>query len=457
MKELVQKQNDFFHSQATKNINNRLTLLRSLKKEIINREKDIIKAIFMDFGKSDFETSSSEIGVVLSELNKTINNLKKLSKPKFVLPSILNFPSSAKIYKVPYGNVLIISPWNYPFNLAMIPFIGAIAAGNTVVLKPSELTSNTSKIIEEIINKVFEERYATVVQGAAKVAQELLEQKWDYIFFTGSVRIGKLVYKAAAANLTPVTLELGGKSPCIVDSTADLKIASRRIVWGKFLNGGQTCIAPDYILIEQNIKDKFIKLLKEEIKIAYGKNPQKTKDYPRIINKANFIRLADMLDNEKIVFGGVLHEKDLYISPTIVDNPELNSKLMQGEIFGPILPVISYFDTKEIEKVIEHYPNPLSFYIFSKRRKFKKYLINKFSFGGAVVNDTVVHFINDRLPFGGVGESGLGAYHGKYSFNTFSREKSVVTRYTWLDIPIRYLPSDNFKKKVIRFLLTGRL
>ncbi len=456
MKELVQKQNDFFHSQATKNINNRLTLLRSLKKEIINREKDIIKAIFMDFGKSDFETSSSEIGVVLSELNKTINNLKKLSKPKFVLPSILNFPSSAKIYKVPYGNVLIISPWNYPFNLAMIPFIGAIAAGNTVVLKPSELTLNTSKIIEEIISNVFEEQYATVVQGAAKVAQELLEQKWDYIFFTGSVRIGKLVYKAAAANLTPVTLELGGKSPCIVDSTADLKVAARRIVWGKFLNGGQTCIAPDYILIEQNIKDKFIQLLKEEINIAYGDNPQNSPDYPRIINKANFIRLADMLDYEKIVFGGVLDEKELYISPTIIDNPGLDSKLMQGEIFGPILPVNSYVEIKEIESIIERYPNPLSFYIFSKSRKFKKYLIDKFSFGGAVVNDTVVHFINDRLPFGGVGESGLGAYHGKYSFNTFSREKSVVTRYTRLDIPIRYLPSSNFKKKIIRFLLTGR-
>ncbi len=456
MKELVQKQNDFFHSQATKNINNRLTLLRSLKKEIINREKDIIEAIFMDFGKSDFETSSSEIGVVLSELNKTINNLKKLSKPKLVLPSILNFPSSAKIYKVPYGNVLIISPWNYPFNLAMIPFIGAIAAGNTVVLKPSELTLKTSKIIEEIISNVFEEQYATVVLGAAKVAQELLEQKWDYIFFTGSVRIGKLVYKAAAANLTPVTLELGGKSPCIVDSTADLKIAARRIVWGKFLNGGQTCIAPDYILIEHNIKDKFIQFLKEEIKIAYGDNPQKSQDYPRIINKANFIRLSDMLDDEKIVFGGVLNEKDLYISPTIIENPVLDSKLMQGEIFGPILPVISYINMKEIESIIERYPNPLSFYIFSKSRKFNKYLIDKFSFGGAVVNDTVVHFINDRLPFGGVGESGLGAYHGKYSFNTFSREKSVVTRYTWLDIPIRYLPSNNFKKKIIRFLLTGR-
>jgi len=457
MKNLVQKQREFFNSQVTKSISYRLSVLKLLKNEIIRREKDIIRAINKDFGKSEFESKSSETGIVISELNKTIKSLKNWAKPKRVMPSLLNFPSKATIYREPFGNVLIIAPWNYPFNLSFVPLIGALAGGNTVVLKPSELTANTSKVIKEIINEVFVEEYVAVIEGGAKVSQELLRQRWDYIFFTGSVRIGKIVYKSAAEHLTPVTLELGGKSPCIVDETANLEIAARRIVWGKFLNAGQTCIAPDYLLVEKQIKEKFIDLLKKEIVKAYGENPKLSKDYPRIINKSNFLRLSSMLEGVEIAFGGEKDENENYISPTIIDNPTLDSELMQGEIFGPILPVLDYTSRDEIESMVERYPNPLSFYIFSTNKKFRKYFIDKYQFGGGVINDTIIHFINDRLPFGGVGESGMGAYHGKHSFDIFTRPKSIITRYNWLDIPVRYLPSDKLKQKIISFLLTGKM
>lgn len=456
MKDILEKQKDFFHSQKTKNVDFRIRYLKELKKAIFKYEKEIYKALYNDFRKSEFETLSSEIGVVVSELNKTIKNIKKWHKPKHVYPSIINFPSKAKIYHEPYGNTLIISPWNYPFNLAMIPVIGAIAGGNTVVLKPSELSPNTSKIIKRILNEVFEDEYVAVIEGDAEIAQNLLKQKWDYIFFTGSPRIGKYVYQAAAKHLTPVTLELGGKSPAIVDKSANLKIAARRIVWGKFLNAGQTCIAPDYILIDKTVSDRFLKYLQDEIYIQYGKNPKKSKDFPRIINKPNFERLKTMLENENIAIGGEYDDSDNYIAPTVILNPELNSLSMQGEIFGPVLPVITYDKPETAEQVLERYPKPLAFYFFSNDRKTQKYFINKYSFGGGVINDTIVHFINDRLPFGGVGESGLGKYHGKHSFMTFTREKSVAKRYNWLDIPIRYLPSTDMKKKLAKLFLMGK-
>ncbi len=456
MKKLVLKQKVFFNSQVTKNVAYRLSVLKLLKKEILRREKSIINALYLDFGKSEFETKSSEIGIVISELNKTIKNLKRWSRSKRVLPSILNFPSTAKIHKEPFGTVLILAPWNYPFNLAIVPLIGAVAAGNTVILKPSELTSNTSHVIYEIINKIFEDDYVAVVEGGVNVSQELLKQKWDYIFFTGSVRIGRIVYQSAAKYLTPVTLELGGKSPCIVDKTANLRVAAKRIVWGKFLNGGQTCIAPDYLIVEREIKYELIELIKSEIILAYGDDPKLSKDYPRIINKANFIRLKGMLDDVEILYGGENDINDKYISPTIIDEPRLESELMLGEIFGPLLPVLTFESREEIDNIIEKFPNPLSFYIFSNNKKFRNHFIDKYSFGGAVINDTVVQFINNRLPFGGVGESGIGMYHGRYSFDVFSREKPVITRYNRPDISIRYLPANNLKQKVISFLLTGK-
>ena len=368
------------------------------------------------------------------------------------MPVLLNFPSGDKIYNEPYGTVLIISPWNYPFQLALSPLIGAVAAGNTVVLKPSELTPHTGKVIFEIISSVFDKNHVCVVEGDASVAEKLLQECWDYIFFTGSVAIGKIVAKAAADNLTPVTLELGGKNPCIIDKTANIKLAAKRIVWGKFINGGQTCIAPDYILIHYSVKDDFIVHLKNEITHAYGNNPFQSNDYPRIINQRNFNRLKKMIINEKLLMGGETDEQGLYISPTLIDNPGLDSEVMKGEIFGPILPILDFTDETEIEKIILTYEKPLALYVFSDNRSFVRRMIEKYSFGGGTINDTTVHFADHHLPFGGVGHSGIGAYHGRYSFDTFSHKKGITRRYNWLDIPVRYAPY-NGKLKLLKFFM----
>lgn len=316
----------------------------------------------------------------------------------------------------------------------------AISAGNTVVVKPSELTTHTSKLVTNIIQNVFDEGHATSIEGGIPVATELLKQKWDYIFFTGSVPVGKIVANAAAKHLTPVTLELGGKSPCIVDETIDLKLAAKRIVWGKFFNGGQTCISPDYIIAELSIKDELIEALKTEIIDAYGDNPKESKDFPRIINKRNTNRLKEMLEGVNIVYGGESNIEECYIAPTIVDNPSLESKLMQGEIFGPILPILTYAKKTDIDKIISNYEKPLSLYVFSKNKTFTNHIIKTYSFGGGAVNDPLIHFGNHRLPFGGVGASGIGAYHGKHGFDTFSHHKSVSKRGTWFDPPVRYAP-----------------
>ncbi|MFV0248413.1 MAG: aldehyde dehydrogenase [Tenacibaculum sp.] len=449
---LIQNQKDFFKSQQTKDISFRKNLLKSLKNQIIARENDILQALYNDFKKPAYETVLTEISIVLSELKLAIKNIGKWSKSKSVLPVALNFPSSAKIYKEPYGTVLVIAPWNYPFQLAFAPLIGAVAAGNTVVLKPSELTPNTSKLIREIAEFVFNPNHVSVVEGGVSVAQNLLEQRWDYIFFTGSVHVGKIVAKAAAKHLTPITLELGGKSPCIIDKSVNISLAAKRIVWGKFINGGQTCIAPDYLLVHKSIKNKFVHFFKQEIKKAYGDNPQKSEDYPRIVNAKNFDRLAVMLENESCLTGGKIDRKDKYIQPSLIDEPKLTSRAMQEEIFGPILPLISYESETDIDLVISKYEKPLALYVFTKNKLFAKKIIHKYSFGGGTINDTTVHFANYRLPFGGVGESGLGSYHGKKSFETFSHHKGVVNRSTWLDIPTRYAPY-NGKIKKLRLLL----
>lgn len=416
---------------------------------IQNHEDEIVTALKLDFKKSEFETYLTEINFVLSELKLTIKSIHKWAKPKLVLPSFLNFPSTDYIYKEPFGKVLIISPWNYPFQLAICPAITAIAAGNQVTIKPSELTRNTSKIISKIISETFDENHVKVVEGGISETEKLLAQRWDYIFFTGSVAVGKIIAKAAAENLTPVTLELGGKNPCIIDETANLKLAAKRIVWGKFLNAGQTCIAPDYLLVHQKIKPQLIEYLKKEIALAYSGKIENSEDYPRIINEKNWKRLLDLLEGEKILFGGKSNPTDFYIEPTLVDEPKLDSKIMEGEIFGPILPIISYNSENDIEKIISRNEKPLAFYIFSGNKKFiKKQLITN-SFGGSCVNDTIVHFTNHRLPFGGVGHSGIGSYHGKRSFDTFSHHKAVVKKATWLDIPIRYAPYKG-KLKILK-------
>jgi len=427
----------------------------TLKKLLYNIQKSedlIVKALYDDFKKPGFEAVLTETNYVISELKDTIKNINKWAKPKRVFPSLLNFPSTDHIYKEPYGNVLVIAPWNYPFQLALCPLISAIAAGNKVTLKPSELTPHTSAIIVEIIEKTFHINHVEVVEGGIEVSNKLLAKRWDYIFFTGSVTVGKIVAKAASENLTPVTLELGGKNPCIIDETANLKLAAKRIVWGKFINAGQTCIAPDYILIQKNMKINFIKFLMEEIINAYTKNTEKSPDFARIINTKNWLRLVSMIESEKVIFGGQSDVNELYLAPTLIEEPSLESAVMKEEIFGPILPILTYETEEDIKNVVTRYEKPLAFYIFSDNKAFTKKIIQSYSFGGGCVNDTIVHFSNKRLPFGGVGHSGIGAYHGQLSFDTFSHHKGVVKKANWLDLPMRYAPYKDKLASIKRVL-----
>lgn len=415
------------------------TLIKLLNAVIIH-ENEIIQALHDDFKKPAFEAVLTETSYVILELKNTIKNITNWAKPKKVFPSLFNFPSKDYIYKEPYGKVLILAPWNYPFQLVLCPLISAVAAGNQVVVKPSELTPKTSEVIVKIIGKVFDKNHVEVVEGGIEVSKKLLSERWDYIFFTGSVAVGKIVAKAAAKNLTPVTLELGGKNPCIIDETANLKLAAKRIVWGKFVNAGQTCIAPDYILIQKNMKKHFVNFLKEEITKAYGENPAESPDFARIINAKNWQRLVDMIEPDKVIFGGQSNLKDCYIAPTLVEETSLESLIMQDEIFGPILPILTYKKEAEIAAVLSKFEKPLALYIFTENPNFYRRIIESQSFGGGCINDTMIHFANKRLPFGGVGHSGMGAYHGKLSFDTFSHQKSIVKKANWLDLPMRYAP-----------------
>ncbi len=433
-------------------IENRKKKLVKLLDQINFYEKEIINALYKDFKKPPFEAFVTEINIVRDDLKFTIKNIANWAKPKRVLPSLLNFPSSDYIYNEPYGKVLIISPWNYPFQLALSPVIAAFASGNQVTLKPSELTPNTSALLSKIIRETFDVKEVVAVLGDAELAKNLLEKKWDYIFFTGSVGVGKKVYEAAAKHLTPVTLELGGKNPCIVDHTGSIELKARRIVWGKFLNAGQTCIAPDFILVKSDVKAEFIKHLILEIKKAYSENPQLSPDYCRIINRKNWLRLTSLLENQNVIEGGISNEDDCYLAPTLVDFPSLESDLMKDEIFGPILPILTYDTFEDLKKIILPLPKPLSLYIFTEDNDFSERCIQQFSYGGGCINDSIVHFGNNRLPFGGVGNSGIGAYRGKRSFETFTHQKAVVKRKNWLDLSFRYAPYGNKLTKLKKIL-----
>jgi aldehyde dehydrogenase (NAD+) len=423
------------------------TLIKLLN-QINVYESAIIDALYKDFKKSAFETYITEIYIVKEDLKYTIKNIASWAKPKRVLPSLLNFPSSDYIYYEPYGKVLIISPWNYPFQLALSPVIAAFAAGNQVTLKPSELTPNTSSLLSKIIRETLDVNEVVAVLGDAELAKSLLTKKWDYIFFTGSVGVGKKVYEAAAKNLTPVTLELGGKNPCIVDETGSLELKARRIVWGKFINAGQTCIAPDFVLVKASVKEEFIKYLILEIKKAYTEHPQLSPDYCRIVNKKNWSRLTQLLENQNVIYGGSSDKEDRYLEPTLVDQPHLQGELMKEEIFGPILPILSYHTFDDLKNIILPLPKPLSLYIFTENTDFSEKCIQQFPYGGGCINDSIIHFTNNRLPFGGVGNSGIGSYRGKKSFLTFSHQKSIIKRKNWLDISFRYAP---YGEKLIQF------
>ena len=438
--ELYNIQDKHIKSHSKLNVSERIHYLVKLKKTIQSRENEIYNALKSDLNKPKFESYATEIGFLLNEISLFIKNLEKWAEPECIPSSIINFPSKDYIYKEPYGKVLIISPWNYPFQLSLLPAMSAFACGNNVILKPSEHTPATSNLVKSIVSAVFPTNVFSVIEGDAEVASELLKLKWDYIFFTGSVKIGKIVAKAAAINLTPTTLELGGKSPAIIDNSLDLKLVSKRIVWGKFLNSGQTCVAPDYLIVHETIKDLLIKELINSILEAYGKFNDKINNYTSIVNENNFDRLIKLINESKVIFGGQHERKTKFIYPTLVDAPNPEDNIMIDEIFGPILPILTFNCQEDIDEIINKNPNPLALYVFTKSKEFEEKIINRYKFGGGAVNDTIVHLANPKLPFGGIGSSGYGSYHGKYSFELFTHNKSIVKRGTWYDNKLRYAP-----------------
>ena len=455
LKSIIDNQINYFSSKKTIDIASRINSLKKLLKEIKASENEIELALYKDLGKSKGESYLTEINFVYTEINIALKNIKKWTKRKAVKSSLINFPSSDYIVPEPYGLTLHISPWNYPFQLSIAPLIGAVAAGNTVVLKPSEYSKNTSLLLEKILSKVFDPGHVVVVNGGVDVSTKLLEFKWDYIFFTGSIGVGKIIAKAAANNLTPTTLELGGKNPCIVDETASVEISAKRIVWGKFTNCGQTCIAPDFIVVNKKIKNKFIDALKKQIVEIYGNNVVDNDEYGRIISDKHMNYLVSLLEKENIIHGGKFNFDDKFFEPTLVEINNLESKVMEDEIFGPILPIIEYDDFKEVHDIIKKYSHPLALYIFTKKKEFGRKFLESYPFGGGAINDTVMHIANDRLPFGGVGQSGMGKYHGESTFNTFSHFKPYLNKPLWIDPPLRYPPFKNkinFLKKILKLI-----
>lgn len=453
IKELVKTQREFYQTQYTKDINHRIQTLKALRTWILEHQNRIIEALKKDLNKDAVESYMCEIGLVLSELNYQLKHIKKWSRNKYVWTPISQFYGTSFESYEPYGVTLIMSPWNYPFMLSIEPAVGAIAAGNTVIIKPSAYAPNVSHVIKQMVSESCDERYVAVVEGGRSENTELLEQRFDYIFFTGSVNVGKLVMEKASRYLTPVTLELGGKSPCIVDDAKSLKLAAKRIAFGKFLNAGQTCVAPDYLLIKDKYKDQFIQYMKDAIHEFFGDQPLQNPQLVKIINQKHFDRLSHLLENQDIVIGGKGNPETLQIEPTVVDHVDGNNPLMQEEIFGPILPILTYQNIDEAIAFINQREKPLAFYIFSQNKAIQKKLLKHCSFGGGCINDTIIHLATSELGFGGVGNSGMGSYHGKKSFETFSHTKSIVKKATWIDLPMRYYPYNSMKDKLIRMFL----
>ena len=440
IEKIIEEQRKYFKSGETLCACFRKDMLKKLYESVKSHEKDIAAALYSDLGKSDYESFMCEIGLSLSEINYMIKNVRNFSKEITVPTPLAQFHSRSYKKPSPYGNTLIMSPWNYPFLLSISPLANAIAAGNTVILKPSAYSPATSSVVKTIVEECFGQEYVAVVTGGRKENSHLLEQKFDFIFFTGSQFVGKEVLRHAAEHLTPTVLELGGKSPCIVDSTADIKLAAKRIVFGKYLNCGQTCVAPDYILCDSKIKDKLIEHIIKQIKEQYGQTPLENKDYGKIINEKHFDRLVSLIDREKTVFGGEPDREALRIAPTVMADVDWIDPVMKEEIFGPILPIVTFEDFDGMISLLQDKPKPLALYIFSNDRGNIKKVMRKLSFGGGCINDTVIHLATSEMGFGGVGESGMGEYHGKAGFDAFSHYKSVVDKKTWIDLPMRYQP-----------------
>lgn len=450
---IVAKQQSYFRTAATLSVENRITALKKLRQALIDNEALIAEALHSDLGKSKEEGYMCETGLVISEISYLLRHVRRFAKDKTVATPLAQFASRSYKKPTPYGVVLIMSPWNYPLLLTIDPLADAIAAGNTVVIKPSAYSPATSALLEKLIKEIFPPEYITVVTGGREENNSLLEQKFDYIFFTGSKTVGQTVLEKAAKHLTPVTLELGGKSPCIIDSSADLKLAAKRIVFGKYLNCGQTCVAPDYILCHGSVKDKLIGFLKEQIKAQYGKDFRNDPTYGKIISRKHFDRVTGLIDGSKVVIGGRSDADTLKIEPTVMDGVTWDDPVMQEEVFGPVLPVLTFESIEEaIEKVNER-DKPLALYIFSEDDGVISQVTSRCTYGGGCVNDVVIHLATSNMGFGGVGESGMGAYHGRTGFDTFTHYKSIVDKKTWMDLPMRYRPYKNPYLKLIRMFL----
>lgn len=452
MEETIEAQRAFFATNATKSVSFRIDALKKLRASILKKERDLYAAMKSDLNKSEFETYMTELGMVLDELRFVAKHTPGWAKNKRVRTPLAQFHSKSFQMPEPYGVVLIMSPWNYPFMLCLEPLIGAVAAGNCAILKPSAYAPSTSQIITDIIEDCFPQNYIAVVQGGRKENQDLLKQRFDYIFFTGSVSVGKLVMESAAKNLTPVSLELGGKSPCIIDKTANLKVAAKRLAFGKFLNAGQTCVAPDYLFVHRSVKDQIIEYLKQDINAFYGGDPLENESYPKIINEKHFNRLKGLMADGQILVGGETNGRE-QIAPTLLDGVNGDSPVMQEEIFGPILPILTYDEIGEVITFVRNREKPLALYLFTTDKEVEKRVLTSLSFGGGCVNDTIIHLATSHMGFGGVGYSGMGSYHGKASFDTFSHYKSILKKYNWIDLPFRYLPYTDFNLKLLKLFL----
>lgn len=449
---IIRTQHSYFYSGKTKTYKFRKEMLERLKQAINNKQDDILQALKNDLNKPPTEAYVTEISQVLNELNYTIKHLKSWMKIHKVKTPLIHHYAKSFIYSEPYGIVLIIGPWNYPFLLVLSPLVGSIAAGNCAIIKPSEYSDQTSRIIHEMISEGFESSYISVIEGGKETSQLLLEENLDYIFYTGRTAVGKIIMEKASRNLTPVTLELGGKSPCVVDTDINIQVTARRIAWGKFLNDGQTCTAPDYLLVQKDVKNKLIEALASSVSEFFGDDPKKSPDYARIINEGHFVRLKNYLKQGKVLFGGANDVKELYIEPTALDSITLEDTVMKDEIFGPILPVIEYKKLSDAISIINGLPKPLALYFFSKSREKQEKILKETSSGGVCLNDTIIQVTPQELPFGGVGLSGIGRYHGKDSFDTFSNSKSVMKRYFINDVKLRYPPYKG-KMKIIKFMM----
>lgn len=452
LKSIIKNQRNFFNTNATKSVEYRLRMLQRLKKIISDNEDRILSVLHKDLSKSKSEAYMTEIAMVYAELDEALKNVRSWSRPQRARGTIGTFPAKNYIFSEPYGIVLIISPWNYPFNLAIAPLIAVIAAGNCAVIKCSKESKYTSNLIKEIINKTFDKNYIYCVEPDIDY-NDMLSQRYDYIFFTGSSRVGKIIMNAASENLTPVSLELGGKCPCIVDESANIKIAAKRIVWGKLLNAGQTCVSVDYVAVHSSVKEKLIRYILKEIKSRY-KDALNSNTYPKIINEHHYKRLLNLIKAEGNIIGGRADEFSRKLEPTVLPEADFEDEIMKEEIFGPLLLIIEYDDIKKLIRTIKEREKPLACYVFTKDEKIARHIIKSISYGGGCVNDVVLHVSNHYMPFGGVGNSGMGSYHGKYGFDTFSHKKSVVWNETILDLPIRYAPFNLLKFRMLKYILT---